>query len=132
MPAGQGAVHAAVVRPLALPNRPTPQSVHTPALPTLYFPAGQMAAVALVEPAGQAYPGAQGPVQEGDVAAATPYRPPAQGPVHADVGRARVAPNTPGGQLTHVALLTAPRTALYVPSPHGVQDATPAAPEVVP
>jgi hypothetical protein len=40
------------------------QPVQAPALPVLYVPAGHTTAVALVEPLGHAWPGAQTPLQE--------------------------------------------------------------------
>jgi hypothetical protein len=53
--------------------------VHTPAPPTEYFPAEQIAAVALVDPTKQKYPAAQDPLQlDTAIAAVDPYRPAAQ------------------------------------------------------
>ncbi len=63
-PAVQVPLHAAVLKPTAdtLNQVPAGQSVHDPALATLYLPAGHTDAVALVEPAGQEYPAVQVPL----------------------------------------------------------------------
>ena len=81
-PALQSPVHVDVVRPLedpcrpesqgplqlaldmvaVAPYRPVLQLVHTAAPAKLYRPAGQAAAVALVDPATHAYPALQSPV----------------------------------------------------------------------
>ena len=60
-PAVQLPLHDAVVSPGVAPYRPAPHAVHTAAPPKLYVPAGHRYAVALVDPAGHAYPGAQAP-----------------------------------------------------------------------
>jgi hypothetical protein len=53
--------------------------VHTPTPPNEYFPSTQIAAVALVDPATQKYPAAQGPLQlDTAIADVDPYRPAAQ------------------------------------------------------
>ena len=62
------------------------------------MPAWQLTAVALVDPAGHAYPAEQGPV-------------------HAEVARPGVPPNSPAGQLTH----TEAPTREYVPAAQAVQ-----------
>jgi hypothetical protein len=55
---------------------PPGQGEQVPALDTLYLPAGHSNAVALVDPAGQAYPAVQFPVQAGvDNPGADPYVP---------------------------------------------------------
>ncbi len=81
-PAMHAPLQANDPRPCMLPKRPLGHGVHTAAPPTLYCPALHRAAVALVDPAGQAYPGAHGPVQVAE-------------------GRAEVPPNRPAGQGTH-------------------------------
>ncbi len=53
----------AVVRAVSMLHVPAVQSAHEPAPDRLNRPAGQVSAVALVEPAGQEYPAAQGPLQ---------------------------------------------------------------------
>jgi len=63
VPAGQGDVHAATPTPAEDPYLPAAQEVHVPAAARLYVPGGQMDAVALVDPAGQAYPARQLPLQ---------------------------------------------------------------------
>ncbi len=62
------------------------------------MPGWQLTAVALVDPAGHAYPAKQGPV-------------------HAEVPRPCVPPNCPAGQLTH----TEAPTREYVPTAQAVQ-----------
>ena len=61
-------LHSAVVAPLPLPYVPAGHGLHAAAPPPLYHPAGHTATVGTVEPAGQAYPGAHGPLQLDDVA----------------------------------------------------------------
>ena len=69
----------AVVRPCVDPYSPAAQSVHMPTPPNEYFPTPQIAAVALVDPATQKYPAAQGPLQlDTPIAGVDPYRPAAQ------------------------------------------------------
>ncbi len=77
----------AVVRPVVLPNTPTGQLTQAPAPPVLYCPTGQMVAVALVDPAGHAYPGAHAPLHALVVSAGVPQRPAAQGPSQVDTVR---------------------------------------------
>ncbi len=62
-PGWHGPLHAAVVRPEALPYRPAAQAVQAPAPPVENLPAGHATAVAMEEAGGQAYPAAQGPEQ---------------------------------------------------------------------
>ena len=71
-------VQAAPVRPDVSPYRPAAQSVQAPAPLKLYFPGLQMAAVVLVDPATQANPALQLPLQPA-------------------VGRPLVAPYVPAG-----------------------------------
>lgn len=88
-PALHGPEQLGVVSAGVAPYRPGAQSVHTDAPPTVNLPRGHAACVALVAPAGQKNPGAQGPVQDSDTSpAVSPYRPPAHGPEHAGEGRA--------------------------------------------
>jgi hypothetical protein len=86
VPAGQAAVQlASAVRGNA-PYRPAGHTVHSPAPDRLYRPAGHGDTVALVDPAGHAYPAVQTPL-------------------HADVFIAAVAPNCPA---THTLQADAP------------------------
>ena len=79
---------------------PAGQSLQTPAPAREYFPVGHWLAVALVDPAGHAYPAVHAPTHWSVVwAAALPYRPAAQLPVHADVISPTVEPNRPATQL---------------------------------
>ncbi len=57
----QSLLQFADVNPVIDPNRPALQLVHAPEPLTLNLPTGQMDAVALVDPTGQAYPALQGP-----------------------------------------------------------------------
>jgi hypothetical protein len=52
-PAAHADVHAAVVRPVTFPKRPTGQSTQPPHPDTLYRPTLQMLAVAVTDPATQ-------------------------------------------------------------------------------
>ncbi len=61
-PATHAPLHAGVGRPGAPPYVPSGQSVQVPAPARLYCPAGQMDAVALVDPTGHAYPAVQAPL----------------------------------------------------------------------
>lgn len=79
VPGGQGAVQLADPRPGPTPYRPALQLVHTAAPSRLYLPAGHTAAVALVDPGAQLYPGLHCPLQTGVAwPVLAPYRPPAQ------------------------------------------------------
>ncbi len=92
----------AVVRPCVDPYRPAAQFVHTPAPLNEYFPTPQIAAVALVDPATQKYPAAQGPLQlDTAIADVDPYRPAAQS-THT---LAPVREYLPAGQIAAVALV---------------------------
>jgi len=55
-PAGQGPVHVFAVRPWVDPKVPAGQFVQLEAAARLNWPAGQMVAVAVDDPAGQKYP----------------------------------------------------------------------------
>ena len=57
VPAGHAAVHELLVRPAVAPKVPAGQGVHDPDPAKLYCPGEHSSAVALVLPAGQAYPG---------------------------------------------------------------------------
>jgi hypothetical protein len=101
-PAAQLPLHADVVKPAAEPNRPATQSVQDPEPATEYLPAGHWLAVALVDPAGQAYPALHGPIHWAEVcAAALPNRPAVQLPLQADVPIAAVEPYRPATQSVH-------------------------------
>ena len=63
LPASHGPLHAELVSPVVDPYVPAGQAIHDGAAPVLYCPAAHTTAVALVEPAGHAYPAAHDPVQ---------------------------------------------------------------------
>jgi hypothetical protein len=76
--------------------------VHVPAPDPLYVPAGHITVVALVDPAGHAYPWVHAAVQVDDVKpAVAPYRPGAQGPAQLELSKADTLPNCPAGQGVH-------------------------------
>ena len=89
VPAGQGAVQAAIVSPVLAPYTPAGQGEHTPAPAREYCPAGHSTAVALVLPGGQACPAEHWPE-------------------HAAVVKALAAPKTPAGQGVHTAATVPP------------------------
>ncbi len=91
----QGPEQVEVVSPVDAPYNPAAQLVQAPDPAVLYVPTGQIAAVAVLDPATQLYPALQRPVQ---LAVASPV----------------VPPYVPAGQLVHVG--AAPR--LYVPKAH--------------
>ncbi len=92
-PAEQGPEHNEVDRPGELPKRPAGQRLHNPEPAREYFPTGHTATVELVDPAGQAYPAAHGPVQAGEVRPVEePYCPTGHLAEHAAVGRPGVLP----------------------------------------
>ena len=62
-PAAHGPLQLALGMAAVAPYRPDAHTLQDPAPPTLYWPAGQVAAVALVDPATHAYPGLQVPEQ---------------------------------------------------------------------
>ncbi len=122
-------------RPNTSLKNPAAHSLHSEAFPRLKSPRPHCTAVGITEPAGQACPGAQGPVHKGvtnptpepyrpalqlplqladDIAAVAPYRPAAHADVHAAVVRPVVFPNRPAGQSTH----TPAPDKLYRPTPH--------------
>jgi hypothetical protein len=97
VPAGHRPEHAAVISPEALPYRPAPQAVHDAALPRLNVPGAHGTAVALVDPAGQAYPALQRPLHPAVARPGEePYRPGPQGPVQLADDRPELAPYRPG------------------------------------
>jgi hypothetical protein len=83
VPEGHCPLHWALDNPAVAPYRPATQSVHDPAPTREYWPTPHCSAVALVDPAAQAYPAVQLPVQ-------------------AAVGRPAVDPYLPAGQAVHV------------------------------
>ena len=92
----------AVARPCVDPYSPAAQAVHMPTPPTEYVPSPQMAAVALVDPATQKYPAAQGPLQlDTAIAGVDPYRPATQS-THT---LAPVREYLPAGHIAAVALV---------------------------
>ena len=83
-PGLQAPEQAVAVRPGLDPKEPPGQGLHAAAPPRENCPAAHSTAVALTEPAGQAYPGLQPPSQEDATAPGTlPYRPPSHSPVQA-------------------------------------------------
>ena len=99
----------AVVTPCVDPYSPAAQFVHTLVPPNEYFPTPQIAAVALVDPATQKYPAAQGPLQlDTAIAGVDPYRPAAQS-THT---LAPVREYLPAGRIAAVALVD-PATQKY-------------------
>lgn len=75
------------------PYRPGLHSVHSPAPPRLYVPAGHSTVVAFRDPAGQAYPMLQFPEHVATVIPVTnPYVPGSHGPLQLEVVRPAVAP----------------------------------------
>ncbi len=137
-PAAQSPVHVGRATPEVLPNDPPGHGVHPAAPGPLYWPAGHSTAVALVDPAGQAYPAVQLPLHT-DVAPAAELNVPAG---HAEHDAAPASLYCPAGHCTAVALveptghaypglqvplhpteaLTAPITAPNVPPAHAVHD----------
>ena len=87
--------HDELVKPSTTLKVPLGHGTQLPRPPALYVPAGQMAAVALAEPAGHAYPGTHGPLHAAEV-------------------RPEVLPKRPLGQSGHEP--TPPL--LYLPGPH--------------
>jgi hypothetical protein len=80
LPAGHGPLQAAVDRPDVDPYKPTAQLLQEVAPDRLYVPTGQVAAVALRDPAAHAYPAAQLPLHAAVVRPALdPYLPPGHG-----------------------------------------------------
>jgi hypothetical protein len=75
-PAVQFPEHPADANPVTLPYSPALQLVQLPAPVRLYWPAGHVTAVALVDPAGHVYPAAQFPEHPADANPVTlPYSP---------------------------------------------------------
>ena len=126
-PAVHAPLHADVVSAGTAPNDPAGQITHTAAPAGLYWPAGQMAAVELVDPATHAYPAVHAFTHVGRVWPPTsPYRPPLQGPVHVATDSPVVEPYLPGGQgAVHAADVSAV-VAPYVPAGHAMQTLDPA------
>ena len=92
-------MHAGVPSIAVAPYRPAAQSTHAPAPLSLNLPAGQGAAVGLVDPGTQAYPAVQLPEQVGAVApAVAPYLPAAHGPEQAAEVRDDTLPYKPAAQ----------------------------------
>ncbi len=76
VPAGQAAVQLALVIRGEAPNRPATHMLHSPAPERLYCPAGHGDVVALVDPAGHAYPAVQFPLHaDVFIVGVAPYRP---------------------------------------------------------
>ena len=120
-PALQLPLHTALDRPLVAPYSPAAQSAHAAHPDSEYRPGGHMDAVALVDPATHAYPAVQLAIQlDTDRPDTDPYRPASQGPLHAAVDMAVVAPNSPALQLVQAP---AP-TRLYDPTGHVTAVAT--------
>ena len=103
-PAVQDPVQNRVLHAIDAPYRPAGQGLQLSVAPSLNDPAGHTTAVALVLPAGQAYPGKHAPMQLASSARAwDPNRPGGQGPVQAGEGRADVDPYSPATQSTQAA-----------------------------
>jgi hypothetical protein len=101
-PAAQSPLQLALAKPGKSPYRPGAQSVQALAPARLYLPGGQTAADGLVEPATQANPAVQGPLQDDNTRpATTPNRPASQGPLQLALGRPDVDPYRPAAQLLH-------------------------------
>ena len=99
-PASQGPLQSVVGMADTAPYRPALQFVHSPAPERLYFPAGHMAAVALVDPAMHANPAVQFPLQvDTESPLMAPYDPASHGPLHAALGKPTTAPYRPAMQL---------------------------------
>ncbi len=114
-PAVQFPLHPAVGSPDDAPYRPAAHTLHTPDPPTLYQPGLHTTAVALVEPAGHAYPALQFPTHVGDATPDTsPNRPAGHTPVQVGVVRPDVDPYRPALQFVH----TPAPARLYVPGGH--------------
>ncbi len=128
-PAGHGPLHAAVVRPGDAPYKPAAHMLQAAAPPRLNVPPGHMKVVALVDPAGHAYPAEQAPEHVHDVRpGAAPYRPPGHGaeqdatvnpgvnPYRPAAHRLQTAApdtlNVPTGQIDAVALVE-PKSQAY-------------------
>lgn len=103
-----------------LPYRPAAHVTHASVPPKLYCPAGHGLWVAVVDPAGHMYPGAQLPEHCEEVTPVTlPNRPAGHGPLHAAVGSAVADPYKPALQLVQLA---APAR-LNLPVGHAAADA---------
>ncbi len=117
-PAAQDPLQLGTAIAGADPYRPAAQSTHTLAPVREYLPAGQIAAVALVDPATQKYPAVQLPEHPGDDRPdIDPYDPAAQGAVHDATPMLGLAPYSPALQFVHVA--APPRE--YLPAGQPVQ-----------
>ncbi len=129
-PAGQAAVHKEVPIPLVDPYRPAGHDLHTESPPSVYFPAGQTEAVAVVEPAAHAYPALHAPLQEDDAMPVVDPKRPEAHEVHAvsppplyfpaghSVWAEGVAHEYPAAQATHDADDDCPELLLIFPGPH--------------
>ena len=96
-------LHADVVKPVVFPNLPAAHAMHDPEPVVLYCPVAHIAAVELVDPAGQAYPAVQGPVQAAvNKLLLNPYLPASHGPLHVDTVRPLVLPKYPTAHALHV------------------------------
>lgn len=101
-PAGHRPVQLGVIRPLVLPKDPAGHTLQAPAPPTENCPGAHTTAVALMDPRGHAYPGAQGPVQLADARPlVSPYCPAGHSPVQLSVVRPLVLPKRPTGHTAH-------------------------------
>ncbi len=101
-PAVHAPLHAGAVSAGTAPNDPAGQITHTAAPAKLYRPAGQMAAVELVDPAMHAYPAVQSPLHAAAVSpVVAPKDPAAQGPEQVAIPKATADPNLPAGHAMH-------------------------------
>ena len=126
-PAAHAPLHEAVVSIVASPYSPMEHAVHAVAPAREYWPAEHATAVALVDPAGHAYPAWHEPEHVDDVRpAVAPNLPASHTPLHNCDVRPVVLPNNPAGQLPlHTELLSADALP-YTPTPHGVHVDAPA------
>jgi hypothetical protein len=124
-PAVQLPLHAADGRPAVAPYVPAGHALHAPAPPTLYRPAAHISAVALVDPAGQAYPALQLPLQPAlAIPLTAPYVPARHAPLQLAVGKAATAPYRP--TLQFVQVLNPATLNLPAGQGDGVEDVDPA------
>ncbi len=109
-------MHDDSVMRLVPPYLPPGHRMHVDALAAEYVPAGHGTWVAVVDPAGHAYPAVQAPVHVVKDTPATPYRPPGHTPLQVGVVSPVAAPYRPAEQRVHAP--TPP--GLHCPAAHKV------------